>query len=562
MVKLYRNEVLFMQRYFTKISTTALTILLCLGFLCASFITAAAAAKKEDDYYVPNGQDSLDYFLKDGKIAAIVEATTIKKKFERQHSSGIKVSVFEMKFAVRNVLKPDWPVDLTSVQFEDSTEEQPKAGEYLIVVNSEGKAKAAIFDEKANGFRWHGYIIGTRELIEQYIKNPYTRASSVAAGGNFSLAIDRNSNLYAWGENKFGQLGTGDNKNRSKPIKIMSDVAFVYCGEDFVIAKKNDNSIYVWGNNTQGQLGLGDNKSRNKPTKFTIAEMKYGYIETIACGGGHVLALTTRGDLYGWGLNDKGQLGLGHNRNQLKPVIVEKGETIGGPKPAWRIGRIAAGTKSSYFVKQRHVMLSEDEMGIDASELYAFGDNSLGQLGLGDTKPRNKPVVTFDGAYDVFAGYNSAIFVAAEPNKGIYAVGDNQYNQLNIGDGIKMAKIPIAIQDFNGMTNAVIGEKHILISIGFNNGERWQEQLLTFGDNQFGQRGNNLTLSHPDSHIAVMTHNSEGKFTFFIASGKNHNLIVSRDGDGLIEVWGRGTEGQLGDGTSKSTYSVITLTLP
>jgi len=71
------------------------------------------------------------------------------------------------------------------------------------------------------------------------------------------------------------------------------------------------NEVWVWGHNTYGQLGLGHNQDQNSPLKLNLPNIKH-----IICGGYHTIALTNLNEIWVWGHNRAGQLGLGHNQNQ------------------------------------------------------------------------------------------------------------------------------------------------------------------------------------------------------------------------------------------------------
>ena len=73
----------------------------------------------------------------------------------------------------------------------------------------------------------------------------------------------------------------------------------------------------VCGDNYFGQLGIGNNESSNK---FIVLSSPNGYcFQKIACGSQFVIAFTDNFDYFGWGENDWGQLGLGHNNNCNSP---------------------------------------------------------------------------------------------------------------------------------------------------------------------------------------------------------------------------------------------------
>ena len=75
-----------------------------------------------------------------------------------------------------------------------------------------------------------------------------------------------------------------------------------------------EKEIYAWGDNGCGQLGLGHNKQTNSPQKLDLTNVK-----KIICGGWHTMALTFFNEIYVWGGNIFGQLGLGHNRQINSP---------------------------------------------------------------------------------------------------------------------------------------------------------------------------------------------------------------------------------------------------
>lgn len=121
----------------------------------------------------------------------------------------------------------------------------------------------------------------------------------------------------------------------------------------------------VWGNGDYGRLGLGSLDSQWKPAPLRSSAFGDQSPEAIACGGAHTLFLTGSGRLYATGLNDFGQLGVGDSHDltyTCKPL-----EVTGIGK---EIVRISAGYYHSCAI-------TED------GELYMWGKNSNGQLGLG-----------------------------------------------------------------------------------------------------------------------------------------------------------------------------------
>ena len=103
----------------------------------------------------------------------------------------------------------------------------------------------------------------------------------------FSIMNDHNfiydgSQLLAFGDNHYGQLGLGDNKNRNLPTLVMTDTTIreIVCGSDHTFILKESGELFAFGYNYYGQLGLGDNENRKIPTLL----MQDKTIRQIICG--------------------------------------------------------------------------------------------------------------------------------------------------------------------------------------------------------------------------------------------------------------------------------------
>jgi alpha-tubulin suppressor-like RCC1 family protein len=107
--------------------------------------------------------------------------------------------------------------------------------------------------------------------------------------------------LFCFGDNQFGQLGTGDNESTNVPIKLKffknenlkeivcrSDFSFALCGILNFISLQ-ENKVFSWGKNEFGNLAHGDTIDRFIPTQVDFFDGKK--IIQIACGYNHCLAL-------------------------------------------------------------------------------------------------------------------------------------------------------------------------------------------------------------------------------------------------------------------------------
>ena len=202
--------------------------------------------------------------------------------------------------------------------------------------------------------------------------------ASVACSYSHTMALKANGTLWAWGDNRYGQLGIGAIDHTNQPARVGIDtdwqaVAFGgypdeiwLCGPGHTVGLKTDGSMWAWGSNWAGQLGIGSNDSTNQPTRVGMdAEW-----QAVACGSEHTVALKANGTLLAWGHNRDGQLGIGTFEDSNQPVQV-------GSDTNWI--RVACGTSHTIALKANGI-------------LWAWGNNRYGQLGGGTFAKTNQPV--------------------------------------------------------------------------------------------------------------------------------------------------------------------------
>ena len=134
--------------------------------------------------------------------------------------------------------------------------------------------------------------------------------SSVGTGSYHTIALKVDGTLWAWGRNATGQLGDGTTTNRSVPTQestAAADWSSVSAGSYHTIALKEDGTLWAWGDNRYGQLGDGTTTDSLVPTQESTAAADW-----ISFSGGiyHTIALKEDGTLWAWGYNRSGQLGV------------------------------------------------------------------------------------------------------------------------------------------------------------------------------------------------------------------------------------------------------------
>ncbi|CAJ1354632.1 unnamed protein product, partial [Effrenium voratum] len=144
-----------------------------------------------------------------------------------------------------------------------------------------------------------------------------TRFLAVSGGRDHVVAITDAGTAISWGRsNEFGQVGHGPAAlKRAKPgmvrgLPALYRVLAVACGEYNTVALLSSGELYSWGANDLGQLGVGDTQYRHAPAKIGGKALGVPF-RSVAAGFQHCLALSRSGRVYSWGNSRHGRLGLG-----------------------------------------------------------------------------------------------------------------------------------------------------------------------------------------------------------------------------------------------------------
>ncbi len=289
----------------------------------------------------------------------------------------------------------------------------------------------------------------------------------MVVGDNHSLVLCEDGLLYAFGRNNKGQLGLGhfDDQHTPQCISFFQDKQpiLMAVGDNHSLVLCEDGLLYAFGENDRGQLGLGHFDDQNTPQFISFFQDKKPILMAVGCW--HSLVICEDGSLYGFGYNHQGQLGLGHVDDQHTPQFIS---FFQDKKPIL----IAASGR-------HNLVLCED------GSLYAFGDNSYGQLGLGHFYFQNTPqfISFFQDKKPILiaAGYWHSLVLCEDGS--LYAFGFNSYGQLGLGHNYSR-NTPQCISFFQD-------KKPILMAVGIcyslvlcENGS-----LYAFGDNDRGQLG-------------------------------------------------------------------------
>ena len=143
----------------------------------------------------------------------------------------------------------------------------------------------------------------------------------ICSGVYHYLALTKYGLIYSWGFNGNGQLGLGHTETCHSPQKInLENIIKIFCGHYSSFAISKSGETYAWGSNGCGKLGLGLGHSVDL---YLPQKLNLDNIREISCGRNHTVAITKYDEIYSWGRNEFGQLGLDNKENRYLPQRVK-----------------------------------------------------------------------------------------------------------------------------------------------------------------------------------------------------------------------------------------------
>ena len=318
----------------------------------------------------------------------------------------------------------------------------------------------------------------------------------IAAGSSFGLALRSDGTVWAWGSNGAGQLGDGTTTtSQTTPVEVtgLSGVVAVAAGIDQSLALRSDGTVWAWGGDRYGQLGDGANNAA-QPTPVQVTGLTG--VTKIAAGGLFSLALRSDGTVWAWGYNAVGELGNGTTADSNVPVQVTglaritaiaagEGDSAmairtypirkTGVTSVWTwgsndAGELGDGTLSSHLVPEQVTGIGargiagiavgngfELALGADGS-VWAWGADGYGQLGIGPQFTRfTRPVQAIaagSGIIQLAAGVNHVL--ALRSNGTVLAWGKNSYGELGLGN-TDPAGGPVQVSGLGGASQVTAG---------------------------------------------------------------------------------------------------------
>jgi alpha-tubulin suppressor-like RCC1 family protein len=323
--------------------------------------------------------------------------------------------------------------------------------------------------------------------------------SQAAAGGGFSMVVTSSGQLYGFGEDADGDLGHRAGAGAPPPYTptqvtlpgATGPVVQTAGGFEHSLAVTSTGQLYAFGSNDNGQLGIQTNSGKERtnatPTLVSLPGAT-GSVVRVAAGGRHSLALTTTGQLYAFGDNRQGELGS---------AAGEGGESYGFSNPTPRLVALPGATGPvTQIAAGAYFSLAATSTG----QLYAFGENYNGQLGNEVNLncfllcPSPAPaLVTLPGeigpVIQLAAGYGYSLALTSSGQ--LYAFGENDCGELGNAFNLKGAHSIPTLVNVPGARGRIVriaagADSLALTSTG---------QLYGFGCSRFGELG-----IPPDEH--------------------------------------------------------------
>ncbi|XP_053317589.1 probable E3 ubiquitin-protein ligase HERC3 isoform X1 [Spea bombifrons] len=296
----------------------------------------------------------------------------------------------------------------------------------------------------------------------------------VACGLKHSVFLLEDGRVYSSGHNGMGQLGQDHGKPEPGHVTALADehIIHVACGQSHSLALTNQGQLFSWGAGTEGQLGHSTTDA-SIPVPRLIKKLSQQKIQQVSCGNHHCLALADDGQLYTWGQNNHGQLGLGSGfGSQSSPQRVKSLEGI-------PLAQVVAGGYHSFTLSL-------------SGAVFGWGKNSEGQLGLNDEKVREspclvKPLRTHKVVYISCGEGHTAILTKTG---GLFTFGAGSYGQLG-HDSLHNEINPRRVLELMGseVSQIACGRHHTLAFVPSSG------IIYAFGCGELGQLGTGLTCN-------------------------------------------------------------------
>jgi hypothetical protein len=337
--------------------------------------------------------------------------------------------------------------------------------------------------------------------------------------------------VLAWGLNDIGELGNGTMSDPSRvPVRVSlpagARIRAVSAGCNMALAVTSQGQVLGWGTNRDGRLGLGPGGARHALVPVPVRIPAGDTITAVRAGCFHALALTAAGRVLAWGRNRFGAVGTGHATDA--PVLTPAPVRL---PSGTRVVAIAAGYSTS--------------MALTASgRVWTWGTGVFGQLGDGTQGPRRfsaVPVLVHlpRGVRGAAIATGTVTDYVVTRSGQVYAWGGNSFRELGAGVTRGHVTRPVRV-----LLPAGAHVASLAAGCYFALARTAAGAVIGWGDNTSGE----LTVATSPSvnRPRPLTALSGVRVT---ALGASCRSSVARTADGRLLAWGLNARGELGTGS-------------
>ncbi|CAL9229683.1 unnamed protein product [Arabidopsis halleri] len=261
---------------------------------------------------------------------------------------------------------------------------------------------------------------------------------AVACGGAHTLFLTETRRVFATGLNDCAQLGVSDVKSHAMdPLEVSGldkDILHISAGYYHSAAITVDGELYMWGKNSSGQLGLGKKAARVVRVPTKVQALHGITIQSVALGSEHSVAVTDGGEVLSWGGGGSGRLGHGHqsslfgilrSKSEFTPRLIKELEGI-------KVKNVAAGLLHSACT---------DENG----SAFMFGERSINKMGFGGVRNATTPSIISEVPYAeevACGGYHTCVVTRGGE---LYTWGSNENGCLGT-DSTYVSHSPVRVE--------------------------------------------------------------------------------------------------------------------
>ncbi|XP_063223911.1 protein RCC2 homolog isoform X2 [Bacillus rossius redtenbacheri] len=353
------------------------------------------------------------------------------------------------------------------------------------------------------------------------------RVRLVASGctSSHSIVITEAGKAMSFGRNEKGQLGHGDTKRRDVPTLIEAlkehNIMSAACGRNHTLILTDRGTVFAFGDNKQGQCGVGNQQQQIlTPTRISYEGPP---IVKVSCGGEFSVILDCKGSLHSFGCPEYGQLGhntdgkyfvtstkLGfHCETTPKKVVMFVEKTKDGHKTPIEVVEII-----EFSCGANHVVAVDSKR-----RVFSWGFGGYGRLGHAEQKDEMVPrlIKFFDmqgkGVKSVHCG--ASFSLAINDFGAVYLFGQTKRTgEANM--------YPKPVQDLAGWNVRSVGCGVTSIVIAADDSVIAWGPSPTYGELGFGE-------IHKSSTTPMEVKALEGVYVMQVTLGMGHSLFVVRD---------------------------------